>query len=60
MKTNGLLALIILNAIGWITTGIIAWVCISTTGNAWWSLLILIPALCGYSYKKIDDENDII
>lgn len=54
MKNNDILVVMAGNAIAWITTGFIAWAAITTTQNAWWALLLLIPAFCGYGYKSSD------
>ena len=55
MKHNGLLIVMIANVATWITTGVVAGIAIRTTGNAWWSLIMLIPALCGYNYSRHED-----
>ena len=54
---KGLLAVIILNAVEWITTGAVAALAITTTGDAWWSMIMLIPAFCGYTYKCDEDKK---
>ena len=64
MKNNDILVVMAGNAIAWITTGVIAWAAITTTQNAWWALLLLIPALCGSEedygedYKWISEHNN--
>ena len=58
MKVNGILAVMLINAVSWIVTGAVIYVAINATGNANWAFLLLIPALCGYSYKEKNDEKD--
>ena len=52
MKNNSIVAVMITNAITWIVSGAVAAVAISTTGSAWWSFLLFIPALSGYTYSR--------
>ena len=56
MRNSGIFAVMLTNSISWIATGAVAAVAINTTGNAWWSLLLLIPALSGYNYREGDSK----
>lgn len=55
---KGVLAVMLMNAVSWIVTGVVIYFAITTTGSAGWAFLLLIPALCGYSYKEKDDDKD--
>lgn len=56
MKNGHLVTLIILNIVSWTVSGLVAVNVVRTTGNPWWALLLLIPALFGYSYKEHHDN----
>lgn len=50
-----LFVVVILNIVEWSVTGIVACSTVRTTGNPWWALLMLIPALFQMSYKEHRD-----
>ena len=50
-----LLAMVVLNIVSWTVTGLVACLTVRTTGNPWWALLMLIPALFQMSYKEHRD-----
>ena len=47
-----LFALVILNIVSWTVTGIVACTTVKATGNPYWALIMLIPALFSHSYKE--------
>ncbi len=54
---SGILAVMLMNAVSWIVTGAVTYIAISSTGNATWAFLLLIPAVFGYSYKEHRDDD---
>lgn len=54
---SGILAVMLMNAVSWIVTGVVTYIAISSTGNATWAFLLLIPAVFGYSYKEHRDDD---